>query len=297
MDVVFSWGKVSMKKFLLFLLKAFLIVFVAFGCLGVYVMLSQSDIPIAIFFMVWSLIGFILLIALVRKTSQGDKSRSSSDEPNSFSGHNDDYQDCHINKSFGIPSQSIESNAVPDKSNYLKDSSAQHSNFSNQPTPIDSAVVRSPESPVITPVKTERHNIAGTSYRQKEIESLGEENYLYSLGKKELIDDFMTDQKIYKYDFFPVSVELVDEPDNPHDPNAIKVIIDGIHVGYIKKGSCSHIKKLVKNDLISSISAEIHGGRYKYISSDYDPVNDKDVYSCEQNSTPYFVSIDLSLKN
>lgn len=142
---------------------------------------------------------------------------------------------------------------------------------------------------------SEHYKIAGTSYRQKEIESLGIENELYNCSKSELIDDYIIDEKIYQYDFFDLEVSLIEEPDNAFDPNAIKVVINGVHVGYIKKGSCSHIKKLIHQQKIVDITAEIGGGKYKYISSDYDYEKEKDVYRLEKNTTNYFVSIDLTI--
>lgn len=32
-------------------------------------------------------------------------------------------------------------------------------------------------------------------------------------------------------------VEIEPEPDNPHDPNALKVLVSGEHVGYVPRGS------------------------------------------------------------
>lgn len=35
--------------------------------------------------------------------------------------------------------------------------------------------------------------------------------------------------------------QLVPEPDNPHDKNAIKVVIRGVHVGYVPAVKCSEV--------------------------------------------------------
>ena len=43
-----------------------------------------------------------------------------------------------------------------------------------------------------------------------------------------------------------------------------------MHVGYIKKGSCTHVKNLLKSGKIAKIDAEIHGGKYKLLYSEYD---------------------------
>jgi hypothetical protein len=34
-----------------------------------------------------------------------------------------------------------------------------------------------------------------------------------------------------------VDLELVCEPDNPHDPRAVKVLAQGLHVGYLSRGN------------------------------------------------------------
>jgi hypothetical protein len=34
-----------------------------------------------------------------------------------------------------------------------------------------------------------------------------------------------------------VAMELVCEPDNPHDARAVKVLVQGLHVGYLSKGN------------------------------------------------------------
>ena len=141
--------------------------------------------------------------------------------------------------------------------------------------------------------KTENHHVAGTSYRQKEIESLGEENLIYEYSKRELIDEGYEDEKVYYYDFNPYTVELIEEPDNKFDPNAIKVVIDGVHVGYIKKGSCAHVKNLLKSGRIVKIDAEIHGGQYKLLYSEYDEEKGKEVYEVETGESNYYVTIEI----
>lgn len=152
------------------------------------------------------------------------------------------------------------------------------------------------ESDIKTKPSKEHHKIAGTSYRQNEIKSLGSENFEYQMSKSEIIDCGMEDTKIFELEFDANRVELIEEPDNEYDPKAVKVVIDGAHVGYIKKGSCSRIKKLLKDDKIASISANIFGGKYKLVYSDYDYDKDKDIYTLEKGIMDFFVSIDITLK-
>lgn len=141
--------------------------------------------------------------------------------------------------------------------------------------------------------KTENHHVTGTSYRQKEIESLGEENPIYEYSKRELIDEEYEGEKVYYYDFNPSTVELIEEPDNKFDPNAVKVVIDSVHVGYIKKGSCTHVKNLLKSGRIAKIDAEIHGGKYKILYSEYDEDKDKEVYEVETGESNYYVTVEI----
>lgn len=145
--------------------------------------------------------------------------------------------------------------------------------------------------------KIENHHVAGTSFRQKEIASLAYENFEYDMSKNELIDEFDENVKIYKYDFNPNKIELIEEPDNPHDSNAIKVVIDDVLVGYIKKNSCSRVRNLLYSNSILKIDAEISGGPYKIIYSDYDDDKEKDVYTVEKGKDDFFVTVSLKIAN
>lgn len=138
-----------------------------------------------------------------------------------------------------------------------------------------------------THLTKEKLHVAGTSYRQKEIKSLGTENYDYSLSKKEIEEIYLESDRIYELDFIVNKVELIEEPTNEYDPNAIKVVVDDVHVGYIKKGSCSHVKKLMRENKIQKLEVDIHGGKYKLLEYDYDT----DKYSISRNTNDFFVDL------
>lgn len=141
------------------------------------------------------------------------------------------------------------------------------------------------------PISEKVYRVAGTSYRTDNILKLAEENSDYEKTKKELIEDGLTDTRVWKFEFYPSKVELIPEPDNPQDSNAIKVVVDGEHIGYIKAGSCSHLHKAMKKDGILSISCEISGGPYKYLCEEYDSDKDKDVYTLERGETNLFATL------
>ena len=141
--------------------------------------------------------------------------------------------------------------------------------------------------------KINTYRVAGTSFRSNAIASLGEENDDYGASKRDLIDEDMIDEEIYQYRFHPQKVELVPEPGNEFDPNAVKVIVDGVHVGYIKKGACTHIKNLLAEDRILNINCKIGAGKFKIITEDYDPEKDKDVYTLERDEREYWVELKI----
>lgn len=98
-----------------------------------------------------------------------------------------------------------------------------------------------------------------------EIMKFAHENPDYKLTKKQIMSMKLENTSIYKYEFDPVTVALEPEPDNPHDKNAIKVLFNGVHIGYIKAGSCSHVNKLMKSNRIESISGRLYGGPSKMV--------------------------------
>ena len=116
--------------------------------------------------------------------------------------------------------------------------------------------------------KRQMHNVTGISHYTNNILKLATKNPAYALSKKEIIAKKLCDQKIFEYTFAPKTTELIPEPTNPHDPNAIKVVIDGQLVGYVKAGSCTQILKLMKENRIARIDGEIYGGNHKMIYDD-----------------------------
>lgn len=131
--------------------------------------------------------------------------------------------------------------------------------------------------------KVVTHKVAGTSYRQPELLAMGQKNPDYNLTKKELLKRWPGGVTVYEYTFHPQRAELVPEPENPEDPKAIKVLIDGVHVGYIKAGSCAHIHRLIREGRIQSIKPVIVGGNCKMV---YDYV--------DKSEGPFGVRLDIA---
>lgn len=168
----------------------------------------------------------------------------------------------------------------------------------NQIQPVNQATVPTDKPTIETTdkpeYKVEAHKVAGVSFRQKEIESIGVYNSDYDLSKSEIEDIYGTYTKVWQYEF-DATAKLVPEPDNPHGENAIRVEADGVHIGYIKSGSAAHVKKLIDNNLIHSIKIEIGGGKYKMITEDED--DDGNVKTrLEKGSTGYGYYAKLTLE-
>lgn len=108
-------------------------------------------------------------------------------------------------------------------------------------------------------------DVSGAYYRKSDIASIMLKNPLYSLSDVAFIDKIPCNKNIYKFKIKRANACLVQEPTNPNDSNAIKVLVDNIHVGYIPSERCSEIKSILNN--IKSISSEIYRGDYKYHSN------------------------------
>lgn len=123
--------------------------------------------------------------------------------------------------------------------------------------------------------KTEKFKVAGVTHYVDSIKSLARINDDYDLPNSELKDLYSDGDRIFQYEFKGLSCELVPEPDNQYDSNAVKVLINGVHVGYIKKGSCSHVKNLLNDSTCEFSVDEVCLGKYKQL---YDGRIEKDEF-------------------
>ena len=129
----------------------------------------------------------------------------------------------------------------------------------------------------ITPKPTEpvervksTFRVAGISFRRDAIEDMLEEDDDYCESKSYLRENYDDGDRIWQY--LPEcrdDVALVDEPENEHDPNAIRVEVGGVHIGYVKKGSTSRVRNLLKKDDVR-VKIDIGGGPYKELYEDED---------------------------
>lgn len=104
--------------------------------------------------------------------------------------------------------------------------------------------------------------VAGTMYRKNEISSVMSGNKLYLLPDEDFIRRIEIRKNVYRFKYREADAKLIPEPTNPHDPNAIMVLVDNVHIGYIPADQCEDIKK--KLHKIKSVTVKIYGGDYRY---------------------------------
>ena len=111
-------------------------------------------------------------------------------------------------------------------------------------------------------------NVAGVHYRKNDIVDLLDENDDYEMTKKDIIGSGMDGEYIYKYSIKDSDAELIPEPDNKHDKNAIMVMVDGTLIGYVPKDKIEKTKSILDSKHIDSIRCSIYGGDYKVVYDD-----------------------------
>lgn len=171
----------------------------------------------------------------------------------------------------------------------------------SQPKRTPTQPISTPEPPKQEPPKPAEpaqpegttYLVAGVSFREQDILEMADESDEYTWSKKEIIDECYTNDKLWRYYWDPKQVELVPEPDNQYDPNAVKVMVDGVHIGYIKKGSCKHVLRLLEEDRIRRITCTIGGGPYKVVWEEYDDEKDRDVYTLEKDESPIWAKLKI----
>ena len=112
---------------------------------------------------------------------------------------------------------------------------------------------------------TEEFFVVGVKYYLGNIKKLACSNPEWKNKNSTIIKNGKSGKKIYRYNYINKPVKLLDEPSNPHDKNAVMVVIAGELVGYISREECLHVKDILNNHEIKYISSFISGGQYKII--------------------------------
>lgn len=127
-------------------------------------------------------------------------------------------------------------------------------------------------------------NVAGTSFRQDEINDflncyLNLDSYVsdhYNSSFTRIEEDYMYDEKIYKYSDIPVMhINFETEPENQHDKYAVKVLVGNTeyvqeHIGYVPAEISEQFSKVIMTNGSMSVECYINGGEYKIFHAEYD---------------------------
>lgn len=113
---------------------------------------------------------------------------------------------------------------------------------------------------------------AGVWHYESNIKKLACANPDWKLKESQVISSGKIGKKIFKHNYINKPVKLEFEPDNKHDPNAIVILIAGEKVGYIAQTDNDHVRNILNNREIKSLSAFIGGGEYKVFTEDGDEI-------------------------
>ena len=98
---------------------------------------------------------------------------------------------------------------------------------------------------------TETFKIAGISYY-----------------KDDIIKNFASEIDDGEFDYKTSSVELIPEPENKYDPNAIKVLVNGIKIGYVPKELTSFARDIIDSPNFLGAEVTIFGEKYQGYNDD-----------------------------
>ena len=105
----------------------------------------------------------------------------------------------------------------------------------------------------------------GIQYRLDNLMSVAEQSRNYNWDDDKILQKYSEGQILYKYFFNNSRGTLVPEPTNQHDPNAIKVELNGIHVAYVPAHLCKDVNFLLQQGYTPRVSAK--GGPRKIIQN------------------------------
>ena len=97
--------------------------------------------------------------------------------------------------------------------------------------------------------------VVGQVYYEGSFEKFKKKNPLY---KKDYPKD---GSYIYKYVYKEAKPELIPEPNNPHDKNAIQVAYGGMLIGYVASEQTAEVKEILAGP--HKLEAKIYGGELK----------------------------------
>lgn len=108
--------------------------------------------------------------------------------------------------------------------------------------------------------------------------NLAVDNPDYELSRDEIIERGLTGERIYKRKVQAAHIELILDPASDRGPDAIRVLADSIHVGYISRNNTEQVKELMYKGDTHGFKLEADGGEYHLVRRHVD-ANGETVYT------------------
>ncbi len=140
------------------------------------------------------------------------------------------------------------------------------------------------------------YRVAGITHYVENILQLATVNPQYAMTKKQIAAADLLHEKIWKYQFESQKVQLIPEPTNPYDRNAIKVCVGDLHIGYIKKEDCQHLLTAIKGNRLLDIQCELGGGPNKTVFEDDDDETGETVLAMEKDEISFYCKLTITEK-
>lgn len=111
--------------------------------------------------------------------------------------------------------------------------------------------------------------VAGILHHRDAVMSLADEEEDFGLSLKKL-DEEHPNEKVFRYWFSSVPCSVVPEPENPVDPNALRLDVYGDCVGYVRAVDVPKVKAVMSGRFgdVESCSVKFEGGEYKLADLD-----------------------------
>lgn len=135
----------------------------------------------------------------------------------------------------------------------------------------------------------EEYSVAGVAHRQHDIADLLAINPDYQMSKNKLIDAGYAGRTVYKFKLAEMNAALQPEPENIHDPNAVKVMLAGVHVGYIPAVNAPIVKRQLAAGRITEVVATIGGGPRKSLDEIFNSTD----YKLVKEDMPVWIQLEV----
>ena len=165
-------------------------------------------------------------------------------------------------------------------------------------TPAPAQKIITPQRPATQETALLTYPVKGVFAHEDEIfEELMEFNPEYDMTKAELAKEYGHEVTVYKWTPKTTRAELIPEPDNAYDPNAVKIVVSGVTVGYIPKERCEAVRNILSEQRLIDAYCVISGSVFKrLVEDDYDPLKDKVIYKLESGRESLSAIINIRVR-